>query len=1023
MIARLLLLLSFFLTHFCAAAQLQDSFYIRRYTTDNGMPSNGVKGIAWDEKNSFLWIATEAGISRFNGLEFKNFSKSNTPFIASERILFMQSSFNGSIFSSDINGNVFAVNKNSLSLLGQSPYDHQNNIHNGHLRHLISVSAGYYKKNKPTLDTLTRLVPYIKPFTVSDSSFYFLRNKKLFFFNGLHDLPVALSDTNAAKILFKIDTIVFYVTGKNTVYKLNAGGHALATPVPVYGNTPFLKPGGSRFFWESGMAAPLVVDKENVWQLKYDGTKIVSSLVCNVFPSDAFINTIRYSEKNGLLFIGTDSKGIIVISKNQVAPVKKKDIFPSERNAYYAQVELANGNILTNEGHVIGNAPDNTNGVLPIAGKFNFNVYRTADSVLWYSKFSNILPGRTILFSYDYKTKKTTSYEKINIIQQFGLALSGGKVYIATGFGFGYLDTDSIHYLYKFPEEKRGDAVPFDMKETEPGVFVSAVCNSLLRYNIHTHVQDTILKTDGYCVRSLWQYKNYLFIGTYGKGYFIYSNGVIKPMPLDKNNFLLYTHCFQPDELGFLWLSTNRGLLKASLTDILYAFEHNSSVYYHYFGKNDGMDITEMNGGCAPCALELRNSTLSFPTMDGLLWVNPQTAAPLLPDGEIFIDDIIIDGNPVTPPLQNGVISLPSTISEIIIRPGFTAWCNKENIYLDYQLNDTLVWKRVNTDANTQILFTNLPAGKYTLRLRKLNGFGINNYSYKEIRFTIARPWYNTWWFYLLCIFALISFVFLFGKLRTHQFEIRQKKLEAQVAEKTKELQQKNEVLEKNNTIKTRLISIISHDIVTPLKFLTVAGKNLLEKRAVMSEALQEETIKEMTGTSQELQLLSTNILNWIKYQNENRRLAKEQFNVHDMVNHVFGLLQSLAKQKHLQLKNEVPPEQLLYQYLEPLRILIYNLVSNAINFSEKGAVTISCSSAGETLTITVTDEGVGMTAEQIQNIMADQFIISSANIDNRKGNGLGYLIIKDLLKMMGASFTIKSRKEYGSAISVIIPV
>ena len=63
------------------------------------------------------------------------------------------------------------------------------------------------------------------------------------------------------------------------------------------------------------------------------------------------------------------------------------------------------------------------------------------------------------------------------------------------------------------------------------------------------------------------------------------------------------------------------------------------------------------------------------------------------------------------------------------------------------------------------------------------------------------------------------------------------------------------------------------------------------------------------------------------------------------------------------------------------------------------------------------------MTAEQIQNIMADQFIISSANIDNRKGNGLGYLIIKDLLKMMGASFNIKSRKEYGSAISVIIPV
>ncbi len=47
-----------------------------------------------------------------------------------------------------------------------------------------------------------------------------------------------------------------------------------------------------------------------------------------------------------------------------------------------------------------------------------------------------------------------------------------------------------------------------------------------------------------------------------------------------------------------------------------------------------------------------------------------------------------------------------------------------------------------------------------------------------------------------------------------------------------------------------------------------------------MSDELQQETIQEITNTSQELQLLSTNILNWIKYQNENRRQAKENFNL-----------------------------------------------------------------------------------------------------------------------------------------------
>lgn len=65
-----------------------------------------------------------------------------------------------------------------------------------------------------------------------------------------------------------------------------------------------------------------------------------------------------------------------------------------------------------------------------------------------------------------------------------------------------------------------------------------------------------------------------------------------------------------------------------------------------------------------------------------------------------------------------------------------------------------------------------------------------------------------------------------------------------------------------------------------------------------MPEELQQETLQEITNTSQELQLLSTNILNWIKYQNENRRLAKETFNLQEMVNQILGILQSLARQK-----------------------------------------------------------------------------------------------------------------------------
>lgn len=202
-----------------------------------------------------------------------------------------------------------------------------------------------------------------------------------------------------------------------------------------------------------------------------------------------------------------------------------------------------------------------------------------------------------------------------------------------------------------------------------------------------------------------------------------------------------------------------------------------------------------------------------------------------------------------------------------------------------------------------------------------------------------------------------------------------------------------------------------------------MAGKNLLEKKSLMPEALKDETIKEITNTPKELQLLSTNILNWIKYQTENRRLVKESFNLHELVNQSLSVLQSLAKQKHIAIHNEVPIDTVVWQCLEPLKILVYNLVTNAINFSEGGHITIGCKGSGQMLTLLVKDEGAGMTVEQINNIMNEQTIVSSANKDNRKGNGLGYLIIKDLLKTMQATLDIQSTPGVGTAVLVTIPI
>jgi signal transduction histidine kinase len=176
-------------------------------------------------------------------------------------------------------------------------------------------------------------------------------------------------------------------------------------------------------------------------------------------------------------------------------------------------------------------------------------------------------------------------------------------------------------------------------------------------------------------------------------------------------------------------------------------------------------------------------------------------------------------------------------------------------------------------------------------------------------------------------------------------------------------------------------------------------------------------------NTSKELELLSTNILNWIKYRNEDRRLAKENFNLHQLTAQLFGIFNSMAKQKQIRLINRVDERLELYQFIEPVKIVLYNLVLNGINFTSEGHILVSSSYEEEGVALVIEDTGVGMTPEQINNIMADHFIISSANVDKRKGNGLGYLIIKDLLKIIRGSLSIRSEKGKGARVTIRLPV
>jgi signal transduction histidine kinase len=1004
----------FFLAYwFTINAQEAGAYHIEVFNTDNGLPSNGIKGLQWDHETGFLWIATEAGIVRYNGLSFKTFTADDGPQLTNERIAFLLKNNAGRIFTSDVASHIFYVEKNRLRFMktAVTPDGMQEKS-----LAFIQVSDKMYNKGADFKKGLlfVRFTPFLP---VNDTSTFFLYDRQLYYHSLFSLQPLLVSRPGEKWVQgFMIGKECFLIDSNGQVYHYAfPSGKTESLVVREKETSAILDSKDSRIIWENGMVGPIIFNRNKAWQLVYSNGSLWAEMICDEVPDGLLVVHAQYNAKQKILVIGTDSKGILVIRKNGLVSMKTKEASPNLRTSYYAQVELAGGNVLTNEGHSIGNSSVNPRD-LPVKGEFSVSIFKQGDSVLFYSQYNPSL-GRGCLYRYNYSTRQTKAFPKIPYQL---MESSAGEIYMATDIGIAKLQGDSLQYLHRFSPKETG-VIYYDMKETEPGVLAIANCRGLLQYTIAANRLDTLFNAGNYCVRTIWKYRDYLFFGTYGNGLYAYKNGKVKALPLDKNRYLLYTHCFVKDEEDNCWISTNKGLFKIQVAQLTAAVDNNfEQLYYHYFGKKDGMDMTELNGGCKPCALVMKNKIISFPSMDGLLWVDPQTTTVSLPEGEIYVDEIMVDSTKFDE-ASLAAKELAASTSELVFRLAFPAWCNLENIYLEYQLKEGSGWKPVPLSEVIELRFSNLPHGHYNLRIRKLDGSGANAYTYKNLSFTIETPWYQRPLFYFLSSLLLAVIVVSFFYWRIRHLRRKQIRLQKLVDEKTKELQEKNEVLEKADSIKTRLISIISHDIVTPLKFLTSTSRNLVEKRTLMPDELQQETLEEMMNTSQELQQLSTNILNWIKYQNENRRLTREIFNVHELMNEVCRIFKSVAKEKGLQLLNGIDKDLSVHQYREPLKILLYNLFSNAINFSEKGTIRVINEANEKNVILVVTDEGIGMTTNQVNNILSHEFIVSSENVDNRKGNGLGYLIIKDLVKMMNAELAIKSEKGSGTTVTILL--
>lgn len=257
----------------------------------------------------------------------------------------------------------------------------------------------------------------------------------------------------------------------------------------------------------------------------------------------------------------------------------------------------------------------------------------------------------------------------------------------------------------------------------------------------------------------------------------------------------------------------------------------------------------------------------------------------------------------------------------------------------------------------------------------------------------------------------------------------KQQKINALLQESNREvLQQKTDLddqaqkLNNLNTLKDRLISVLAHDLRAPLS--TLRGLfGLLQDETISHSQLLEMipgVLKKLEYTSDFLDTL----LFWINSQMDNFENSAKTFHLKDIVAYETESYYDQAKLKGITLIDNVPEGTIASADPNSIRIVIRNLITNAIKFSSQND-TIEVSATQQdthNYIVSVKDTGTGMSDEQLGKLFKSK-VNSHAGTNNESGTGMGMLFCKDLVEKCSGKIWVTSKKGQGTKFSFTIPI
>jgi len=221
------------------------------------------------------------------------------------------------------------------------------------------------------------------------------------------------------------------------------------------------------------------------------------------------------------------------------------------------------------------------------------------------------------------------------------------------------------------------------------------------------------------------------------------------------------------------------------------------------------------------------------------------------------------------------------------------------------------------------------------------------------------------------------------------------------------------------NVDKDHLLSIIAHDLRSPLGAVQSLAYELMSPGEFEVKGAGRELVEMIHKTSSESLILLENLLSWVHSRRSGSLTQKEDFQLSPLVENVADFFQPTAQNKKVSLEHHIPPGTSVRIDPRVLEVVLRNLLSNAIKFSRTGgSVTLGVGELRKgKYTVSVRDEGIGMTKERIDSFHRGSSNGSERGTASEKGTGIGLSLCRGLLSQSGEDIWIESVQGEGTTV------